>query len=435
MTEQVKNKFPYIQWMSIFLLVRLLMLAGFFIFTSGREVASDVDFHIMLINSPFGILLGTADPLVNSYPPLQSFITAPLYHFFSLVFGSFLSFRLMMISIESVAFAAFLYCCSRADSPRVPTWLLPSLFILAPYQIFTTLVFVQDEIIGQCLLLIAAALLIVDRHETSRTAWVFFILAAGILLGKIFLLLSAIWLFLFHWNYRTHPWRQGLLAGGAVFAVYIIVMLAAAAHKSAIPLIGFSPESNYGVTLWPMFIDIFSGELSRLKNTSLTVSSIALFLLFTLCLIKTNFLKTELNPLALLVTPIALFLLFFYQHNSEYPVLIAPICLLLCRSVMHCLIVWLAITLSWVPKFLFGLKNVGSNNANTSATRDELLSTITSLLPVDFATLHVMSVTAYSGIWAILTAGLVYILYSRPTQTNPSQPEGRIPHSVILTEP
>ena len=180
------------------------------------------------------------------------------------------------------------------------------------------------------------------------------------------------------------------------------------------PLVDFAPNAKYGVTVWSLSNGLFGGDVSAIKSLSLSMCIVICSILLAACAVRSYRSAVLLDPLLLIACPIALFILFFYQHNSEYSVLIGPLCLLIARSYKELFLIWAVIAFAWVPKVLFGIKNIGLNNANASMVRNELLQFVTDYVPLNFDNLHQLSLVLYTVLWALLTAYLIYLLLREP---------------------
>lgn len=370
--------------------------------TSGREVASDVDVHAMLIDAPWAILLGTANADVASYAPLQSLVTWPLFTALSSMLPAFLAFRAMFVLVELAAFRVFLSIVERSRIDGVLRWLLPALFVVMPFQWLTSSVFVQDEIIAQLWLLLAVAAL-----QRNRSDWALFALAAGVLTGKIFLIVPWFFVAVFVRPWGRAPWRAALASGALIVLVYAIAMAAALQRAGSLPLIDFVPGAHYSVTVWALLIDVVPEGSEALKRWSLLLSVAAQALLIGACLHGTRWGRSGMAPNWLLTAPLALFMASFYQHNAEYPTMFAPVLLLLWSNARAALLTCVVLCAAWAPKLFYGLKNIGLINANASETRNAILGDVVDTLGMNFQQLHTISVIVYSALYVWLVIAVL----------------------------
>ncbi len=386
-------------WISAFIATRAVLIAALAWVTDGREVASDVDAHIMLIREPLAILMGSAHPDIASYAPLQGLVTWPLFSVLSSAATPFVAFRLMFVVVELATFAMLIALLERVVQSRGLRHLMLIIFILAPYQFLTTTVFVQDEIIAQFWVVLAALLLSRDRHGPALLA-----LAMGTLTGKVFLLLPWFFIAVFAQPVSKAPWRAIIGSGTLIALVYAVSMAAALNSGGAVPLVDFVPGANYSVTVWALLVTAVDGGSATLKQWSLVFSLIAQTALVIYCLVRSRFLKYSLDYTVLLVAPVALFFATFYQHNAEYPVLFAPLALLLWRDPIRPLLVAGVLAFAWAPKLFFGLMNIGIINANASDTRNDILGSTVDRLGINFEQLHALGIVAYTTLYVVMVA-------------------------------
>ena len=397
-------------WCFFFVAVRIFVMTCLYFITGGNEVASDVDYHTMLIQQPLGIIGGTAPPDIASYAPLQSFITWPIYTAYNFVFPAFISIRLLMMTIEFACFVVFMSILKNLRTSSTLSTVLCMSFVLAPHQFLTSVVFVQDEVICSLFLLLCFLLKISNRYLSSL-----FALAAGVLIGKIFLIVPLFYVTVFG-NTKMERWpKHWFLPLLLIAGVYALVVLMVQQNNGNLPLVGFTPSADYSVMYWTLILQTAS-DISTYKNLSLlltiaTQSVLSLYLIYQ-CYLK----KKHINSTLLISLPLAVFFLTFYQHNSEYSMMIAAVALLSIQRTHSVLVLASIFSFAWVPKFLFGLKNIGLNNATASETRNDLLGGLVEQLGVNLTQLHAASIVIYS----VLFLFLVIVLFSQLFQTNES---------------
>jgi len=146
-----------------FVLVRCLLIVGLYFVTGGRELASDIIFHIRIIDDPLGILNGTARKIA-SYPPFQWLIEWSLFNLYRFYFSEMISYRMLMVTVEFFAFIVAIAVCRKINIRKVLALTLLTLFILSPHQYFSSVFFIQEDVIAQLFMLIALLCLLYDRR-------------------------------------------------------------------------------------------------------------------------------------------------------------------------------------------------------------------------------------------------------------------------------
>ena len=393
----------------LFLLVRALIIGALFALTSGEEVASDVRFHHMVFDQPFAILMGLADLTVSSYPPLQALFEWPVFQALTLVMPEFLAFRVMFTLIELATFIALLAVLDHVEMPRATRFLILALFIIGPHQILTSGVFVQDEVICQLFVVLAAWYLVQGRKTGALI-----MLALGVLTGKIFLILPLFYLTFYH----RIAWRDAL-AWALVLGVYAVNVLWALANDGNVPFVGFSPEPNYGSHYWVLLVEKYPQHIEQFKQVSLLLSVATQAILCLVFFIRSNYLREPLNPWILIVLPLAVFFFTFYQQNPEYLLTFWPVVLLLCRRLWPVLLYSAVVAMAWAPNLFFGFKNIGLNNSSKSGTRNRILQPVVDALGIDFATLHPLSILVYSACYLVMLIMLWRLTSRLVRQPNP----------------
>ena len=378
-----------------FLVVRGVISLALFFLTGGEEVASDTRMHLMVIDEPLAILSGRADLAVASYPPLQFLLTWPLYRAFQSVAPDMLAIRMLMCAIELGAFVTLLAVLERRPSAdaRVGTW-LRWLFVLGPHQFVASAVFVQEEVICQLFVLLAV-LALAHGNKTLAGLW----LAAGVLLGKIFLALPLLCLTVLYRPASKDAWAWALVIG-----TYALNVAWATINDGLLPLVGFNPYPDYASSYWVPIVTSFPDSMESIKRISLGLSALLQAIVLASLYRRSIEASAPVPPLVLLCLPLTAFYLTFYQHMPEYLLTMWPAFLLLRSGAAGALFFAAVANLAWAPNLFFGLMNVGIVNSSKSGTRNRILEPLTEGLGVDFAALHLASIAAYSIAYAVAFA-------------------------------
>ncbi len=388
----------------LFIVARAVITGVLFVLTSGEEVASDVRFHHMVFDQPFAVLQGLADLTVSSYPPLQGVLEWPLFHAFTLVMPEFVAFRLMFSLIELVAFIVMLAVLDRVELPRGIRLLIVALFIIGPHQLLTSSVFVQDEVICQLFVVLAAWYLVQGRKSMALV-----MLGLGVLTGKIFLILPMFYLTVFHRPFFSRVAWTDAYAWVLVLGVYGLNVFWALSNEGNVPFVGFSPEPNYGSHYWTLFVEEYPQNIELFKRVSLLLSVAFQALLCVWFFIASRYLREPLNPWILITLPLALFFFTFYQQNPEYLLCFWPVMLLAVPRVWPALLYTAVVAMAWLPNLMFGFKNIGINNSSKSGTRNRVLQPVVDALGLDFNQLHPLSIAVYSLCYLLMLIALWHL--------------------------
>lgn len=398
----------------LFLLVRAVITGALFVLTSGEEVASDVRFHHMVFDQPLAVIQGLADLTVSSYPPLQGLLEWPLFHALTLVMPEFLAFRVMFTLIELAAFIVLLAVLDRTTLPQRITWLITALFIIGPHQLLTSGVFVQDEVICQLFVVLAAWYLVQERRSMALV-----MLGLGVLTGKIFLILPMFYLTVFHRPFLKRVAWTDAWAWLLVLGVYAINVLWALSNNGNVPFVGFSPEPNYGSHYWVLLVEKYPENIELYKRISLLLSVAVQAALCLWFFLQSRKLQEPLNPWILITLPLAAFFFTFYQQNPEYLLCFWPVMLLVVRRVWPVLLYTAVVAMAWVPNLMFGMMNIGINNSSKSGTRNRVLQPVVDALGIDFHQLHPLSIAVYSASYLLMLVALWYLARRVIRQSDP----------------
>lgn len=399
--------------LAVFIVVRILFAALLWHVTGGREVSSDIKYLTMILDNPLGSLTGSARFEVASYPPLMSFFVFPLMQINLQWADEFIAWRASFLAIELLNFLLFWRILAaywgRAQEQKQlshhrtapPAW-IGLLFVIAPFQLLSSVVFVQDELISQLFVMLTVYAL-VKGHRLGAILT----LSIGILAGKVFFIIPLFYVF---WFYRFRvDWRD-FLAVTPFVLIYGWSVLAAIASNGNIPFDGFSPSAKYASTFWVLGIKHFGMNSDSLKPLSLALSMAAQLALIIYALSNWRKLSSTDGAILLVGTSIASFFLTFYQHNPEYILLLAPIVLLFCQSVRALLLSIAVLSLSWLPNIFYGLNNVLTHKGSASEARRAIMGDWLTLLNIDFSMAHSASIALYSALYAGLVIYLIKCL-------------------------
>ena len=397
----------------VFLALRVLLLTVLTQLTGGREVSSDISYLSMIVQNPLGSLLGRAPFEVASYPPLMSFILYPLMKLNLLWAGDFVAWRLTLLTIEFINFYLFwqilihytakVKLSTQTDkSGMVPLGVVGLFFVIAPFQLLSSVVFVQDEIIAQFFVLLTIYALI----RTNRLAAIL-ALSVGVAVGKVFLVIPLFYVF---WFFRFRvDWRDFAVASVFVWVTGWTVLVAHLAEGN-VPFVGFSPSAKYASTFWVLGIKHFGLDSETLKPVSLALSLAAQLALIVYALCYWRTLNSVNGAILLVGVSLTAFFLTFYQHNPEYTLLLAPVVLLYVRTYRSVIAAVAVLSLSWLPNIFFGLNNVLTHNGSASSARRDIMGDWLTRLNLDFSVAHSVSIALYSVLYALLLLYLISCL-------------------------
>jgi|GEM_PF-3940454 len=400
----------------VFLLVRLGMLIAFFKLTGGNEIASDVYFHKLIIDQPLGILAGTSYE-ISSYPPFQWLVEWPLYNLFAIFFHKFLSIRLLMLTVELLAFSLLVYQSRHFFDSKKMLIATAVLFIIAPVQYFSTVFFVQEDIISQLFILLATLALLKGYRELTMA-----ILVLGVLIAKIFFIIPLFYVIWFHGNHTffkrvTH----GLLSIAPIVLVYFITITNALNNGGDVPIRDFTPDADYAANFWVLILKADPDALTTVKHASLLLSAAVQFLVIGIFFFYKYVRKKTLHPLVLIAVPLVFFFGTFYQHMPEYFLMLWPVTALLCTSLFQHLLLAFAFSLAWAPRVIHGIKTIQDNFGSTVEARADILKPLLDLLQFDMNTLHSASLAAQTFFYTVMMIYLCFLAIGKNRSVNTLQ--------------
>ncbi len=372
-----------------YIITRIVAVGTLWLVTGGREVASDVDFYRMMIESPLGIINGNLTQEVSSYAPLQFLYTYPAHRFFSSFLDDFWSYRLVMIAVEVAAAYLLFTILDMAEVPDNVAVFSKWLTVFSPSLVLTTSVFVQDEIISYFFVALA-----LHSYLRSKPTLAIFSLTCGILLGKIFLIVPLFFVFLF-----LKVSVKTLAALVPLAAIYGLVVIAAVDKGGYLPLVGFSPGADYSSFLWVLLIQSQPNNLEAIKLFSLLSTALLQLLFFALFLYVRYFRDIPIRAETLVLVPLSGLFLTLYQHNAEYLILLIPAAYLYCSSKMEVLLLTTLLAFAWIPRVLHGLVGLGSTEASTFETRQQLLGPLFGPIQDSLPSIHHASIVCYSAFY------------------------------------
>lgn len=399
-----------------FLIVRFTMLAAFFAITGGKEIASDVFFHKLIISEPLGILAGTAK-LIASYPPFQFLVEWPLYNLFSAFFHEMLAIRLLMITVEALAFLILIYQSHRFFSTKTMATVTAILFIISPHQYFSTVFFVQEDIITQLFIVIATLLLITDKRALCIS-----VLVLGVLIAKIFFVIPLFYVIFFHGRFVLGKRIiDGVVAIIPIAIVYYIIITNALINGGDVPIRDFTPDAAYAANYWVLILKANPDSLKMVKYTSILLSAIVQLLLIVYLFSIYKKSTKSLHPLVLLTIPLVFFFATFYQHMPEYFLILWPITAMLCTNIFQQLLLAVAFSLAWAPRVIHGIKTIKDSFGSTLEARSEILQPLLELVYFDMNTLHSFALGAQTLFYTVTMIYLAKLAYRKHYTTSTLQ--------------
>ena len=390
-----------------FFAVRLGLLGVFNSLVGGRELASDVVFHGMIIANPLAILAGTAKTIA-SYPPFQWVVEWPLFSFYSYFFSDLISYRLLMVSVEFICLLQLLRLLNKENIQSAVATAVVVFFIFSPHQYFATVFLVQEDIIAQCFMLLALGCVVEGRRTGAIV-----VLTAGILIAKIFLIIPLFYIVAFWGNVKfNRRIVEGFSACLVLALIYYIIITNALQNGGDVPLLEFTPDGVYASNYWVMFIGMFPEMLESIKRTSLLISLAAqLFIVSVGLFLLAKGLNERVHPAVWMAVPLALFYGTFYQHMPEYLLLIWPALIYLFHTLRAQLLIVMCLNLAWMPRIFHGLGSVGATDITTADARIELLGPLLSYLSIEPRILNSVFIVLHSIAYTILLLSLFYVAY------------------------
>lgn len=386
-----------------FILVRLGLLALFNGLVGGRELASDVVFHAMIIADPLATLNGTAKEIA-SYPPFQWLVEWPLFNMYASFFSDLISFRLLMVTVEFVCLLVFLRILTiRYVDPKVAATVL-LFFVISPHQLFATVFFVQEDVIAQCFVLFAMMFIFSNKRLASIIT-----LTLGVLIAKLFLIIPLFYV-IAYWG-RSNFLRR-LLEGAAVCAVlagvYILIIYNAFQNGGDVPLLEFTPDGVYASNYWVLLLNHYPESLEAIKSASLKLSLVAqLFLVGVGLYLLIQSKNQNVDPVYWVALPLAIFFATFYQHMPEYLLLIWPALIFLYRSVVAQFLIVVCMNMAWLPRIFHGLGSVGSTEITTADARTDLIAPLVEALGINPQYFNVGFLVLHSVGYTLLVISLI----------------------------
>lgn len=406
--------------LNIFLLVSVLVVLLLAVHVSvalmlkwisgGYEVASDARFLDMLTSTPFAALTGTAHIAAASYAPFQGPLVAAISNFVGVFFDNFFIYRFSLILVE-IPTLMFVIWLGLMHSKRTAIF-MGLVFVFSPHQILATTVFVQDEIISQLFFIVAAYFIIKDQKFTCVI-----VLMLGVLFGKVFFVVPLFYILTFY-KFRLKHFLVLLVP----LVVQIWITIAAIVNSSEVPLVGFYPSGQYASHYWVYVVQLDVFSIAQMKYASLLLCVIAQIFLIVFIFSRWKYLpltseatnklftfdERKTFGLLLLILPLNLFYLTFYQHNPEYLALIGPAWMLLFRDNFRRFLILFAMNVVWLPNIFYGLNNGPNIEEHNSSGRQRIFENIPFIDRLNFEVLHSISIFIYS----VLFMYLIWQLFS-----------------------
>lgn len=397
----------------LFVVVRLTLLLVYVKLTGSQEVASDVHYHMLIINDPLGILLGRATEIA-SYPPFQWLIEWPVFSFFNQVFSDVVSIRLLMMTVELSAFVLLLFHGQRIFKSKTLFLVCISLFIISPHQYLASVFFVQEDVISQLFMLLGVLFLL---NQYRLAAIITFV--AGVLIAKIFFIIPLFYIIMFSGN-TTFLKRiaTGVLAVLPIAAIYTLSISNALNQGGEVPIRDFTPDAAYGANFWTLILKSYPDLLVAVKN-----SSLALSVLFQLGAIVTLFAlyrnrAQDLHPVLLATVPLALFFATFYNHMPEYFLMLWPLVAIYCTGALQQLVLAVIFSLAWAPRILHGLQTIKDNFGSTVQARSEIFEPFFQAIAINPDKLNDIALIAHSLIYTAFFVVLAIAAFRHQRRLN-----------------
>lgn len=386
-----------------FILVRFGLLALFNNFSGGRELASDVVFHAMVIADPLATLKGTAKEIA-SYPPFQWIVEWPLFNLYASFFSDLISFRLLMITVEFGCLLIFLRILSFRDVDIKVAATVLLFFVISPHQLFATVFFVQEDVIAQCFVLLA--MMFVFSH--NRIASII-TLTLGVLIAKLFLIIPLFYV-IAYWGEKKFVRRvfEGVAVLAVLAGVYALIIYNAFQNGGDIPLLEFTPDGVYASNYWVLLLNHYPEALEAIKSLSLKVSLFAqLVIVFVGLYLLVKSKNHKVDPVYWIALPLAIFFATFYQHMPEYLLLIWPALIFLYKSVVAQFLLVLCMNMAWLPRIFHGLGSVGNKGITTADARVDLIAPVVDALGINPQYFNISFLVLHSVGYTLLVVSLV----------------------------
>ena len=380
-----------------FVVVRCVLVIGLYLLTGGQELASDVVFHERIIKDPLGILNGTAFEIA-SYPPFQWLVEWSLFNLFNLYFGEMVSYRLLMVTVEFIAFICAIVVCLKITIKKMIALSILILFIISPHQYFSSIFFIQEDVIAQLFMLIAMLFLLQKKRNLCILT-----LVLGVLIAKLFFIVPLFYVILFQ-GHRLFVQRvlDGFIALIPIAIVYIFTITQALSNGGEVPIRDFTPDAKYAANYWVLLIDSDPVLLKYYKNVSLVFTASVQFILISAFLFISWKRKQPMPPLLLLFMPLAFFFGTFYQHMPEYLLMLWPVAALLCNNVWQQLVLVAALSFSWTPRIFHGFNTVVDGFGTAAEARSQVLGPLVDFLNLDFVFLNQAALVSQSVVYTIV---------------------------------
>jgi len=408
---------------SALFIFRVFSLTILYLITGGNEIASDIRYLSMFVENPFGFFYGTTAKSISSYAPLEGLIYSPFVNIFEPIFGIFFSYRLISLLCEAIGvyFLLKVILDQRISAEKPGLLLLKILsLIVAPYMIMVATVTGQDEITGFMFMCIAVAAI----HNSNKTLTLISLIC-GVLFSKIFFIVPLFYV-LFFWKFRI----KHILLILPIVLVYLLTFYAAYKNDGHAPFVGFSPSASHSVLFWILLLkNKVLGDVDSIKNIGFMFSLASQLILIVLFRLKKNWLEERAeHRIVLLVFPLLLFLLFFYQHNPEYLILSLPPLMYLIKKPVHLVYIVFTFSIAWIPKIVTIVTDTISEHGRLSSIRMQLVNDLFHLskcqvMGIDLVleSVHFFTVIVYS----LLYIFLIVVFYRKILASSDTEKENR----------
>lgn len=383
------------------------MLSLFNHLANGRELASDVVFHAMIIADPLATLMGTATTIA-SYPPFQWVVEWPLFSLYSSFASDFISFRLLMVTVEFACLLQLINVLRFREVESLLATCVVTMFIFSPHQLFATIFFVQEDIIAQCFMLSALLFIFRDR----RTAAII-ILTVGILVAKLFLIIPLFFVVAYLGRVAfTQRLIEGVMSCAVLVSVYVLIIYNAFQNGGDIPLLEFTPDGVYASNYWVLLLAQYPESLEAIKGLSLKLSLAVQLIVIGLGLYLLIRAKNHhVDSVIWMSVPLAMFFATFYQHMPEYLLLIWPVLIFMYRSISAQILIVACLNLAWLPRIFHGLGTVGQTNMTSADARADLIAPVLQYINIDPQLFNVGFILLHSVAYTLLVFSLISLAF------------------------
>jgi hypothetical protein len=349
-----------------------------------------------MANNPFLFFIGDIHNF-DQYPPLLPILEALFYKPLSLFFSDFFATRLMFITYELMLAVAFFFLLDACFEEIALSKLIA--FAVTPMMWMSSVVMAQDEVIGALFLCASLAFAINGRLITG-----ILIASLGVVAGKIFMIFP-LGILVFCQGQSTFT-RRVTAAAIPMGLIYGLICIDRLMEGNSLPLIGFTPQANFGVSLWVIIFERLPFDLPTLRTLSgLIAVSLAVATIVYLWMNRYRALEDRyLIGSALILTIV---FVTFYHVNSEYYIFVVPVLLVMASKALDHLIAHAISILAWAINFFEGVHL--QTRVNIHGGKGAFIELYTRMFPFAPETSLLVSRLAFVG---LCIGTIVYLIYS-----------------------